>query len=248
MPTIRDTLLHSYLLHGADLYRDSDYGSGVEPIPHYVSSTERDETATHVAIPSTGWGDYAGDDITRSNNRSMLRDLPDLVVEHTGWYGYSVLVIPLDVEIEEHVEEWLTNLLDYPLWDESDHSDLVMELEQEAWDDWGRDDLIREVEREVERRAGLRMVKPSDPERVGEYLDGLSVEETNVLASDAAYGPDGHGEHPIYVVETGCTGYWDGFGDWAHKVLALVLSKLDEEDTPARWRPVPVMAGQDSLI
>jgi hypothetical protein len=241
MPTIRDTLLHSYLLHGSDLYRASDFGSGVEPIPHYIGADERDETATHVSIPSTGWGDYAGDDVTRSNHRSILRDLPDLVTEVTGWYGYTVLVIGLDVEVEEHVEEWLTNLLDYPVWDESDWSDLTMELEQEAWSDYGADDLRREVKRQADRA----LPSTEDVARVEDYVDALTVEEWNTLASDVAYArPEGH---PQFVVETGGSGYWDGADGWAHDILLRVFEVMDAEDTPAEWQPVPVVEGQDLL-
>lgn len=88
-------------------------------------------------FPSTTWGDYVGDDVQRSNNRSLLRDFPDVFKEVDGDYGYSTLVI--------RASDLLANdgyLLDigrqlaheYPLYDESDHSALEMELADDAWD------------------------------------------------------------------------------------------------------------------
>jgi hypothetical protein len=213
------------------------------------TDAERAEGATHIAIPGTAWGDYSGDDYTRSNYRSILRDFPEHVVDIYGDYGFSGLALALDSDVPEELLDGLEWLLEYPLWDESDHSDLVMELEQEDWDSWGRSDLMSEVRDLAQQRAALRLCKPSDPDRVEEYLDGLEDTDLNVLASDAAYGPDGHGEHPMYVAETATGGYWEGFRDeWAPKVLDLILSRFDAEDTPARWRPVPVLAGQASLI
>lgn len=237
MPTIRDTLLHSYRLHGADLYRESDYGSGVEPLYR----DEDESLATHVAIPSTGWGDYCGDDVTRSNHRSMLRDLTDLVTDYTGMYSYSVLVIALDVEVDDLYLEWLSNLLDYPVWDESDWSDMTMELEAEAFADWGRDDL----KREAVRLADKALASVEDVERVEDYLDDLSTEELTRLCSEAAYSL---GDHPHYIVETGGSGYWEGFDAWADALLRQVFEVMDREDIPAEWQPVPVCEGQRVLV
>lgn len=208
---------------------------------HWKSRDERLAEATHVEVLGTVWGDYVGSDYNRSNYRSLLRDYPDAFVDVTGHYGSSTLFLPLDAEIPVDLVEGLEGLLDYPIWDESDHSDLTMELEQEAWDSWGRDDW----KREITRLAGQ---EHRDADEVEDYLDRLEDTEVNELASDAAYGPDGHGDHPMYVCEDAVNGYWEGFVDvWAAAGLRLVLERLDALDLDPAWKPVPVTEGQGLL-
>ena len=49
--------------------------------------------------------------------------------------------------------ETLAALESYPLISEDDHSELEMELQNEAWEDWGRDDFRKEVGKRLQDLA-----------------------------------------------------------------------------------------------
>ena len=83
-----------------------------------------------------------------SNHRSMLRDFPNgkdgLIV--VRWSNADELAIRLD-KVSRELLDICQGLLDYPVYDESDHSALEADLEEECWDSYGRDDLRRELSR-----------------------------------------------------------------------------------------------------
>lgn len=101
-------------------------------------------------IPNTHGRNALGGSSTcdMSNHRSMLRDFPDgkggLIV--VRWSNVDELAIRLD-KVSRELLEACEGLLDYPLYDESDHSDLEVELEAENWDLYGRHDFVSELER-----------------------------------------------------------------------------------------------------
>ncbi len=99
----------------------------------------------------TGWGDYAGDGVQRSNHRSLLRDFPDTFVEVSLDFGYSTLALPIDAPIGERLLAVLRELLDeYPLYDESDHSELEMEVMAEDWESYAYSDACRDLSQRLE--------------------------------------------------------------------------------------------------
>lgn len=99
--------------------------------------------------------DYSGDDITESNQRSLVRDFKDLLIDSTrysGWSSYGLQIEPtfgLDEETSEEAESLADTLIglvvDYPLYDESDNSELVHERATESWDQYLRSDLEGEI-------------------------------------------------------------------------------------------------------
>ncbi|UZJ23700.1 hypothetical protein RHODO2019_10820 [Rhodococcus antarcticus] len=100
----------------------------------------------YLQVRDTSWGDYAGSSYTRSNNRRLLEDFPEVFVEMTESYDYSVLLVPATLEIPEHLADALRSIADdYPVYDESDLSDLESDLEREDWESYGRADLRAEV-------------------------------------------------------------------------------------------------------
>lgn len=104
-----------------------------------------DETPTYFEVPVTAWGDYIGSAVERSNHRSLERDYPESFVDATAFPGSHTLMMPLSAVTEELVN-LLTGLRDeYPLYDESDHSELEMELADEAWGAYARYDLVRDL-------------------------------------------------------------------------------------------------------
>lgn len=86
------------------------------------------------------WGDYTGDDIARSNHRSLRRDFPEEFVGLYDAVGAVGLALPPDCRNTTLVDA-LLGLRDYPLYDEDDNAALIVELADEAWDGWLRLDV-----------------------------------------------------------------------------------------------------------
>lgn len=96
------------------------------------------QEATHVLINYTGWSDYSGSTVERSNYRSLLRDYSGTFTDVYGGYGTSQLMLSVrwvpPGDGRAGLLDDLRALADYPLYDEEDHSALEMELADEAWD------------------------------------------------------------------------------------------------------------------
>lgn len=104
------------------------------------------DSPRYVTLPFTDWSDYSGATYTRSNYRSLLRDFPGTFVDVYGSHGYSGLALDMSAYIPEHLADCLHNLADeYPVYDESDMSELETELQTEGWANHGREDFRREV-------------------------------------------------------------------------------------------------------
>ncbi len=132
-----------------------DYNTGLpSPCPEpgttsYMGSEWREcrkgERADVVEVPFTVWGDYVGSTVERSNYRSLVEDYPDTFVEISGGYWSHVLYLPTFKLGVEGLREAIQGLLDYPLYNEEDHSMLEMDLAWEAWDGYLRSDIEREL-------------------------------------------------------------------------------------------------------
>lgn len=79
------------------------------------------------------WGDYIGDDINRSNHRSLLRDFPDQFVHLSGVFDSHGLALPPTFHDGALTQE-LLRLADRTYYDEDDHSALVDELAAHMWE------------------------------------------------------------------------------------------------------------------
>lgn len=79
------------------------------------------------------WGDYIGDDITRSNHRSLLRDFPDQFVHLSAIFDSHGLALPPTFH-DDALTQQLLRLRDHPFYDEDDHSALIDELGAQMWD------------------------------------------------------------------------------------------------------------------
>ena len=79
------------------------------------------------------WGDYTGDDVARSNHRSLLRDFPDTFVHLVdAYHAHGLALLPGCRNLT--LASALLRLVDYPLYDEDDHGHLIVELADEMWD------------------------------------------------------------------------------------------------------------------
>lgn len=101
-----------------------------------------------------------GDLICRSNYRSLRRDFgKDAGLRDVGYaHGTGLLVIlspdskvigsgDWDEVARESLWSALLGLFDYPVYDESDWSELESETDWECWQDYGRIDLMLSLER-----------------------------------------------------------------------------------------------------
>ncbi|WP_433332465.1 hypothetical protein [Spirillospora sp. CA-294931] len=101
--------------------------------------------------------DYSGSDIEESNQRSLVRDFPGLLLDGTQYYGhcgYGLQITPdfgSDPETAEFAEELVRVLIslkhDYPLYDEQDNGELNQERAQQAWDSWLCSDTVHEIQK-----------------------------------------------------------------------------------------------------
>jgi hypothetical protein len=86
------------------------------------------------------WGRYTGDDVARSNHRSLLRKFPTDFMHLEDAIGTAGLALPASCR-NEHLLSALLALREYPLFDEADNDALIGELAAEAWNAYLRWDV-----------------------------------------------------------------------------------------------------------
>jgi hypothetical protein len=110
--------------------------------------------ATHVLINYTGYSDYSGGGVDRSNNRSLLRNYPEAFTQAYGGHGTEELMLSVDyyapadpeshdsrADRTDYLLQAIAGLADYPLYDEEDYSALENEEADEAWDQFLSSDV-----------------------------------------------------------------------------------------------------------
>lgn len=86
--------------------------------------------------------DYSGSLVERSNFRVLQRDFPWLVEIYGGHGTQGLAYLGRRENQNDALIEAIDSLADYPLLDESDHSELECETEDEAWSDYGESDFV----------------------------------------------------------------------------------------------------------
>src|ERR1035441_6281160 len=120
----------------------SSYGDWEEVSDH----TPIDPSKVFVMTHYTGGSDYSGDLVEVSNYKAMLELLPseyeDSVdyITYSGGHGTFDLAIRID-RLTADILDAFKSLEDYPLLDESLHSELEMESQNEAWEQDIRQDF-----------------------------------------------------------------------------------------------------------
>ena len=113
----------------------SSYGDWKEVSEH----TPIDPSKVFVMTQYTGGSDYSGDLVEVSNYKAMLELLPSDYEDGVDYITYSGghrtfdLAIRID-RLTADILEAFKSLEDYPLLDESLHSELEMESQNEAWE------------------------------------------------------------------------------------------------------------------
>lgn len=114
---------------------------------------------THVVIPRTSWGDYSGSTQERSNKRCLLRDFPGVFDDCGGSHGSEWLEIATDAVVSSEVHSAMLWMNEMGYYDDSDVSDLEMEMMTEAWDDFWSREFSSEIDTQIRKIIG------------GEYTD-----------------------------------------------------------------------------
>lgn len=146
---------------------------------------------------------YAQDLLAISNWRSWQREYKD--TEGKIWWrtpGPGVLALKRTKDGDTSEGEALDGLDGYPVFDESDHSDLEMETQSNDWEEYGRDDFKREIKENANE---------ADSDVIEELVDQLSDDEVYEFAherwEDTGHYPEieGTGTYFPHVLED-----WDG--------------------------------------
>lgn len=97
-------------------------------------------------VDYAGGSDYSGDLVNKSNHRALIEMVPEgyedgaEYLDYTGGHGTYALAIRLDSVTPELLEA-IESLEDYPLLDESLHSEMEIDAQNEAWEDTYRSEF-----------------------------------------------------------------------------------------------------------
>ena len=128
--------------------RDEEELNGRDDIRY--GSWEDDQNGNYVLPNYVSGSDYSGNLVERSNYDVFRETFADH--QGTEWWetpgGHGTFGILVRVDADTRVPEmgeFFDALSNYPVADESAHSELEMESQQTAWEDYGRDDFKREL-------------------------------------------------------------------------------------------------------
>ncbi len=140
-----------------------------------ATACKREQTITMIDLAT--FGDYDNStEIERSNHRVMRERWGEVLVYVHGSHGSEGLGYLGDFEdLPEDLREAIGALADYPILDESDASEIEMEMVDRAWDDWG----LTEFTRQYHGRADLSTV-------LDERDPGYEHDATDLPASDVS--------------------------------------------------------------
>jgi hypothetical protein len=156
----------------------TSYGDWDEVRDHDEINPEK----TYLIPGYCGGSDYSGDLVNVANHKALVSMFPDdwedgtEYLDYSGGHGTFDIAIRLDVLTEE-IMETIEGLEDYPLIDESLHSELEMESQNEAWSNGLRSDFKKAL-----GRALWDVYESSD---AGQTLRPDETEETYQQRLDA---------------------------------------------------------------
>lgn len=186
---------------------------------------------TEVLVPARlSFSDYSGSTAERSNARVWARDFADSKDEAwtdlPGSHGTSAIAIRVS-EMTEEMTEFLAALEDYPIADDSDHSDLTVDAENEAWRNWYEREFVKLAKTAVTEEA-IEAYPDADPDFVEDAIDKAFDE---LLSRQAREG----GVDTIYTMfdeaRESANVYWEEQtgGDMYIDVKRVVEKGLDTE-------------------
>jgi len=136
---------------------DTEYGRW-----HELRASETITADSFFVVDYASGSDYSGDLVEQSNYRVILGLVESAELEenrdyitYTGGHGTFALAIRVGALVatgNEDTDGWLESILetiygleDYPLADESDHSEMELEAQNEAWEDYARSEFKTEL-------------------------------------------------------------------------------------------------------
>jgi hypothetical protein len=169
--------------YGWDDYRDAPLAFLRKHEPNYTDAVYLAEKwPKKFAVPDyfrSGDPNYGGSLGGQANKEYWEENFGD-TLNKTWWdLGDAGILVRLDLATKDQ-QEALDSLENYPLLDESKHSDLEQKEQTEQWDSWGRSEFkhqivkLAEQEEEGVRKRGNLASSRVDAGEVEELLDALS--------------------------------------------------------------------------
>lgn len=175
------------------------------------------ERWTPAATGFDGWSNYSGEDLSDCYVApcSITRDTADSV-SLSNWQAQLVTLEPLakheasgvhsfghwgcgwfelflihetDLECLDAANEIDCALADYPVLDDSLHSELECEAQSEAWESWGRSEFKRELEKALKQYAP----EEASPYWASEAIDAVPESELDDYFSEVQWCEDSSG-------------------------------------------------------
>ena len=204
------------------------------------------EDAQFVVVPVTGYSDYSGGSVERSNFRSLQKyyendhegEFPDgdFVTSYGGYDSNELLMRVRRSFDDESQRQRYIELIgtcaalaeQYPLFDEEDESELVREEADNSWDQWLRSDIYHDLT-DPDRASPDYRERMWDavinPEAMEDMLDAIP---DDVLKEEfySAYYQDCN-EYPYW--ETGSSGiYFPGLEEFTIEFAKMLWQKRIE--------------------
>jgi hypothetical protein len=131
-----------------DKYYEYDESSEDLPFRLFIQiKVDQISENDYLEIPYTLHGDYCGFVSNQSNYRSIKRDFPFVKSLYADFSSYKLVVKISELLSSEELIRTIEELDEYPLYDEDDEAQLLVELEDAAWDWWVKHDFVRYLEK-----------------------------------------------------------------------------------------------------
>lgn len=224
-----------------------------------TATTPLDPSKLFVLIEYASGSDYSEGLVEVSNYNVMLETIAAQeqhhgvamergkdYLEYSGGHGTFALAVRVDA-IGPDLLEQITSLSDYPLLDESDHSQREIDAQGESWDSWGRSDFKRELEKQVvcwlEATLGDQDGDYEQSEwdlinwvKDGEWVDTIDARVDqwawDLMEVTNTYWENEQGSDCYLDVERVASGVWnrlaDHAGDWTKGKQAEVRKEVEE--------------------
>lgn len=137
-----------------------------------------------------------GDDLLYKSNRRVFEDTYS---EGEGsWWKYarhgSIVIRTLAYRNYSDLRDTIDSLSDYPLIDDSDHSDLECEEEREQWESDGRDDTRREMRDYINARFEERgITHDKSGKDADEIVEAITDDQIDALYSSLCQSTNWNG-------------------------------------------------------
>lgn len=175
-------------------FKETDWPESAEKYLGALSDNPEDSEEIYFYVPCASGSDYSGSTVEKSNAKVFEETYGENEWVHSVYGGHNTYAVAVgltgllgcDEDTFDAICEALEGLADYPLLDEEAHSELEMELSDEAWDSWAKGDFIRALEKAFEDDAEFEW---PDDSTLRKFFEDKR-EEANEYWWCEGYGPD----------------------------------------------------------